>query len=151
MIMIHGGLSAKSGRTEELGYGSLTYNQPTIFFRTPSRRNLEIGYMAGRTDGKDDDGNPVDYSQYNQIVFGASQDIVLGWKDLYFTVGLGAYIKSKATNRIGSKFTFGQRAGIGTNFSGKNIEIFGRHFSNGGLTDDNSGQNFVGLSLGFDF
>ena len=59
--------------------------------------------------------------------------------------------KSESTDIISSKFTFGERLGLGTNIGVMNLEAYIRHFSNGTLTDKNSGQSFVGLSTEFKF
>ena len=71
--------------------------------------------------------------------------------DFYTTLGLGIYIKSESTNRVSSKFTFGERFGLGYRINRVNFEVYARHFSNGTLTDENSGQNFYALTLAFNF
>jgi hypothetical protein len=97
------------------------------------------------------DESKKNYSKYNSIIGGAMEEFVFGTEYLYATAGIGIYYASKTTDRIGSKFAFGERISIGTNLKAMNIEIFGRHFSNGSITKDNDGHNFVGLSLAFKF
>ncbi|NYZ67477.1 acyloxyacyl hydrolase [Endozoicomonas sp. SM1973] len=86
-------------------------------------------------------------------MFGISKDVaLLSGTNAYLTLGLGAYIKDNDTNRIGSKFTFGERLAVGYRFNnGVALELYARHFSNGSLTKENSGQNFAGLSVGYTF
>ncbi|MDE1464531.1 acyloxyacyl hydrolase [Spartinivicinus poritis] len=92
-------------------------------------------------------------SQYDLGMIGISKDVaLLSGTNTYLAVGLGIYLKEKKTNRIGSKFTFGERLALGYRFdSGIAMELYARHFSNAGITDDNSGQNFAGLSIGYTF
>ena len=170
-VMFHGGISVRSGGIEgfrevksdgsrgnykpDLGYASLTYSQPTDFFRMASRRNLELGVMAGRKHGgverSDNSVATKNYAHYNQALLGVSQDALFGRSPLYLSLGLGAYIKSKATDRISSRFTFGGRAALGTNIGAVSLEAYARHFSNGSLNESNSGQNFIGISAGMRF
>ncbi|HFE6488298.1 acyloxyacyl hydrolase [Salmonella enterica] len=73
--------------------------------------------------------------------------------DIYTGIGLGAYIKSKSRDdmRVNSAFTFGEKAFLGWNFGAFSTEAYIRHFSNGSLTDKNSGHNFVGASISYNF
>lgn len=156
-IMLHSGMSFRSNGFEKLFHASLSYSQPDTFFRLPARNNIEAGVIRGE-DWEEGEStkyfkNELNLSQYDTTILGLSKDVaVLSGTNSYLTVGLGAYIKNQTSNRIGSKFTFGQRIGVGYRFdSGLNIELFARHFSNGSLTQENSGQNFAGLSTGFSF
>lgn len=169
-IMVHGGLSIRGNGIEgyrvrsgdekdeykpNLGFGMISYSQPTEFFRLHARRSIEVGGIKGRKKGVVEHNNGTttnrDFSEFDQGIFGVSEEVVLGWQYFYLTAGIGAYIKTKRDDRISSKFTFGERAGIGTSVGPANIEAYIRHFSNGSITEKNSGQNFVGLSAGFKF
>jgi len=145
-ILISSGQSIRSGfEVEDLFTASAAYSQPSDFFRIPGRITLE----AGRFEGRDKVDN---FSQYDLNFLGISQDFqIFSIGGLYSTLGLGGYIKSETTNRISSKFTFGQKFAIGYNFGSVSLETYIRHFSNGTLTEYNSGQNFYGLSLGYNF
>lgn len=90
-------------------------------------------------------------SKYEQFILGGMEEIVLGWEQFYLGIGLEAYIKSKSTDRISSAFTFGEKVVIRSNFSTFNIEVYYRHFSNGSLTGKNTGQDFIGLAVGYKF
>ncbi|EDW5994053.1 acyloxyacyl hydrolase [Salmonella enterica subsp. salamae] len=71
----------------------------------------------------------------------------------YTGVSLGAYIKSKSHDdmRVDSAFIFGEKAFLGWNFGSFATEAYIRHFSNGALTDKNSGHNFVGAAVSYNF
>ena len=96
-------------------------------------------------------GDAQKYSQ--DIILGISEDaIVFHTQRFYIGATLGAYIKSQKTDRISSKFTFGQKFFIGLKFlQNSAMELYVRHFSNGSLTELNSGQNFMGLSYTINF
>jgi hypothetical protein len=129
---------------EGLFFFGLDYSQPDEFFRLPGRINVE--FMTQRGAGG--------LSKYNQnIIFGFSQDVITPpiWR-LYGGINLGIYIKSQQTERISSRFTFGERAFLGFRIIDACVlEFFYRHFSNGDLTDINAGQNFMGLSAMWNF
>lgn len=136
---MQGGVSLREN-LEELYILEAKYSQPSDFFKIPARKNIEFITAKGIDDLR----------KYNQdIVFGLSQEVLFLTLDkIYSGFGLGAYIKVAATDRISSKFTFGQRVFIGYRANDRiNLEMFVNHFSNGTLTSLNSGQNFVGLSL----
>ncbi|EDI7678629.1 acyloxyacyl hydrolase [Salmonella enterica] len=85
---------------------------------------------------------------------GISKDVALvHFAGIYTGIGLGAYIKSKSRDdmRVNSAFTFGEKAFLGWNFGAFSTEAYIRHFSNGSLTDKNSGHNFVGASISCNF
>jgi hypothetical protein len=137
-IAVHSGISVRN-QFESLYILGLQYSQPNEFFRLPGRLSVEILSAFGSGG----------YSEYNQpFIFGFAQDMVLPLvKPVYAGINLGIYIKSNATERISSKFTFGERAFFGVAvFGDVRIEAYARHFSNGTLTEKNGGQNFVGLA-----
>ncbi|ODS23429.1 hypothetical protein AB835_08945 [Candidatus Endobugula sertula] len=149
------GQSIRRGlNTEELFYADMTYSQPTTFFRRAARRNIELGGFKGNdcteTICSADNGYPrtANLSQYDLALFGLSGDVLLfSIGNFYTNVRLGAYIKSETTNRIRSAFTFGEKITFGYRMNRINLEFYARHFSNGTLTNENSGQNFYGLSI----
>jgi len=143
----------QSGRNymEDFFLIGFSYSQPNRFFRLPGRINVE--FMTHRGLGT--------LSRYNQdMVFGFSQDVVLPvfWRwgqhfsRMYLGINLGIYIESEITDRIGSKFTFGERAFLGYRIiDALALELYYRHFSNGDLTAINSGQDLIGLSVMWNF
>jgi len=142
-ISAHFGQSVRGGM-EELFIAELCYSQPNRFFRFPGRQNIEFLTQQGIGG----------FSDYNQaLIFGFSQDMITpGFWRMYAGINLGIYIKGKKTGRIGSEFTFGERVFLGYRVTKDYIlELYGRHFSNGGLTEKNAGQNFIGLSAARNF
>jgi hypothetical protein len=138
------GQSVWGKHKEKLFNFGFFYSQPNDFFRLPGRRNVEL--MTQRGAGK--------LSRYNNdAIFGFSQDLISPalWR-MYAGINLGIYIKSEITDRIGSRFTFGERAFIGCKIIDDYVlELYARHFSNGDLTKENGGQNFIGLSVMWNF
>ena len=122
---------------------ALQYSQSDEIFRLNGKRNFEI--ISWFTFSNNE------FSKYNQTFIGMSQDVIFNIsKNIYFGGGLGMYIKDKKTDRIGSQFTFGQSYFIGYNIKNTvELELIVRHFSNGGLTEINHGQNFIGLKMNY--
>lgn len=142
-LMIYTGQGFRSSGVEDLYTVNIQYSQPNEFFRIPGRRNIEAGVFAF---GDHESG----LDENNQFIAGVSQDIFLINSSFFYAgVGLGGYIKSKSTERISSKVTFGQKVFAGLNMNRVIVEMYLRHYSNGTLTNKNSGQNFMGLSLGY--
>jgi hypothetical protein len=143
-ISVHFGQSLWGGGIEELFNLGVCYSQPNRFFRLPGRQSVELMTQFGFGD----------YSKYNQdAIFGFAQDVMTPdfWR-LYAGYNLGIYIKTQITGRIGSRFTFGQRAFLGFRAADNlNLELFRRHFSNGDLTEQNLAQNFIGLNAAWSF
>ena len=142
-ISVHGGVSLRH-QFENLYMFEIQYSQANTFFGLDARQNLELITARGF-------GNAQKYSQ--DIILGISEDaIVFHTQRFYIGATLGAYIKSQKTDRISSKFTFGQKFFIGLKFlQNSAVELYVRHFSNGSLTELNSGQNFMGLSYTINF
>lgn len=145
-------------KLEKLYYGDITYSQPTKFFRWHARRNIELGGFVGQDCNTDkcnsSNGYPStdELSQYDLVLFGLSGDVILFViNGIYGNIRLGAYIRSRDTNRISSAFSFGERLGIGYTYDTFTYEIFYRHFSNGTLTSQNAGQDFYGITIGYNF
>lgn len=128
---------------------------PAIFFFLQARNNLELGgFKAKGSDDCSKHSGSVPCNKYNQGVLGISKDVALvHFAGIYTGIGLGAYIKSKSRDdmRVNSAFTFGEKTFLGWNFGAFSTEAYIRHFSNGSLTDKNSGHNFVGASISYNF
>lgn len=144
------GVSTRSKGFENQYHAEFIYSQPNRFFHIHGRLNLEVGWIFGF-------GNKGEINTLNLAFAGVSEDILLplfvsenGW-NLYFGVGIGAYIKTKSEARIGSNFTFGERVFVGYFYNSFNIEIFIKHFSNGTLARPNNGYNFFGITAGLIF
>lgn len=144
------GISTRSKGFENQYNAEFIYSQPNRFFRIHGRLNLEVGGIFGF-------GSKGGIDTLNLAFVGVSEDILLplfvsenSW-NLYFGVGIGAYIKSKGERRVISNFTFGERVFVGYFYDTFNIEIFIKHFSNGTLARPNNGHNFFGITAGLVF
>lgn len=133
------------GFEQDLHIATTTYSQFNSFFRLPGRRNLHLSRYQGNT-GLDGEGPEEDIA-----MFGLSQDVMIGRGEVYFLAGLGAFIGSDGTDRIGSKFVFRERLGVGVYRGYYNLELAVHHISNGSLQEPNQGENFAVLSLGYRF
>lgn len=138
-LQIAAGVSSRSDGFEDFYSFNVQYSQPNRFFRLPGRINAEVGAGFGEDD-------------YKQRIAGLSQDLLYSFNDRFYAgVGLGGYIKSKQTDRIESKYTFGERAFVGYSMEQGAVELYIRHYSNGSVTTGNAGQNFVGLAYSWHF
>ena len=142
-VSVYFGASARK-EIEDLFLVGVQYSQPNEFFRIHGRRSIEL--MTAHGIG--------DFSRYNQpLIFGLAQDVIFHlFGTMYAGINLGIYIKSNSTDRISSKFTFGEKVFLGFGLlENYRLEWYGRHFSNGTLTEQNGGQNFLGLSVIMNF
>lgn len=124
---------------DRAGMFMLQYSQPATVFRLDGRQNLHVGHVL--------DGNtPWSFA-------GASLDVILAsYRRVYAGAGIGGFIRTQETERLNSRFTFGERAFIGCRITPTfGAEVFIQHFSNGDLTDKNLGYNFLGLSGSINF
>ena len=110
--------------------------------------------------GFKDKKREINYSQYNQMLFGFSQDVlILYTENTYLGVGAGGYIKTRDERggdvtepRVQSLFAFGLSAFLGQKITDSmSLELFYKHFSNGKLERPNIGHNFVGLTITYNF
>ena len=120
-----------------------TYSQPVEIFRLPSRMNLSIVQN-------------IAYESSNGLSFigaGVSWDIaLLQYRGFYFGVGIGPYYRDNHDRWVSSRLFFGEKVFIGKDISEHwRGELFTIHFSNGDLTETNSGFNFVGLGAIYSF
>lgn len=119
------------------------YSQRGTFFKLDTRDNIEVGSFL---DFRDDTLN-------NKMIgmAGISKDLVFGNDKIYFTAGLGAYVKSD-TGQVNSIFMFGERISVGTHINDRTaVELYAMHFSNAYLREPNDGYNFIGLSISYNF
>ncbi|MDR3256487.1 MAG: acyloxyacyl hydrolase [Endomicrobium sp.] len=92
------------------------------------------------------------YENINCLSAGLSQDIIILVLKVFFVgTGLGIFIWNKKTDRVSSNFTFGEKVFVGIKCGDECVEFVGRHFSNGDLTDKNSGYNFIGVAMVHNF
>lgn len=120
-----------------------SYAQPTEFFRLPARMN--ISFVQN-----------IAYESSHGLTFvgvGLSWDVALfEWRGFYFGVGLGPYYRDNQDRWVSSRFMFGEKVFLGKNFYNHwRGEIFTQHFSNGDITDINTGFNFAGIGINYSF
>ena len=120
-----------------------TYSQPVEIFRLPSRINLSFVQN-------------IAYESSHGLSFigaGVSWDIaLLQYRGFYFGVGIGPYSRDNRDRWVSSRLFFGEKVFVGKNITDRwRGELFTIHFSNGDLTDINSGFNFVGVGANYSF
>ena len=121
----------------------LTYAQPMEIMRLPARINISLVQN-------------IAYESSNGLSFigtGVSWDISLvDWRGFYFGVGIGPYYRDNHDRWVSSRLISGEKVFLGKNISDNwRGEFFTIHFSNGDLTDINTGFNFVGLGINYSF
>ena len=128
--------------------GTITYSQPTTFFRIPARRNLNISMTAGF--GKK---NGWDWEDYTVPMGYLTEDIALfRYKFLYMGAGAGVGLQSKENERLGAKLLFEFKVTIGFNITDTwGTEIFIQHFSNANTATENHSYAFYGIGLTHNF
>lgn len=128
--------------------GTITYSQPTTFFRIPARRNLNISETLGLGSK-----NGWDWTDYTIPIGYATEDIALfRYKRLYMGVGAGVGLQVKENKRLGAKLLFQFKVTIGVNITQEwATELFIQHFSNANTAEDNHSYAFYGLGLTHNF
>lgn len=128
--------------------GTITYSQPTTFFRIPARRNLNISETLGLGSK-----NGWDWTDYTIPIGYATEDIALfRYKRLYMGVGAGVGLQVKENKRLGAKLLFQFKVTIGVNITREwATELFIQHFSNANTAEDNHSYAFYGLGLTHNF
>jgi len=128
--------------------GTITYSQPTTFFRIPARRSLNISETLGLGSK-----NGWDWTDYTIPIGYATEDIALfRYKRLYMGVGAGVGLQVKENKRLGAKLLFQFKVTIGVNITREwATELFIQHFSNANTAEDNHSYAFYGLGLTHNF
>ena len=128
--------------------GTLTYSQPTTFFRIPARRSLNLSQTVGLHEKYgwhwEDYSIPIGY---------LTEDIALfRYKRIYMGAGAGAGLQVKENERLSAKLVFQFKVTFGCNISKEwATEIFIQHFSNANTGDKNYSYAFYGLGLTHNF
>ena len=128
--------------------GTITYSQPTTFFRIPARRNLNISETLGLGSK-----NGWDWTDYTIPIGYATEDIALfRYKRLYMGVGAGVGLQVKENKRLGAKLLFQFKVTIGVNITPEwATELFIQHFFFFFTAEDNHSYAFYGLGLTHNF
>ena len=145
-ITLQGGFDIQgSGMNTEVSHSGFKYSQKGNFFRINTRDNIEVATLFDFRDNS----HRLNHKAIGAL--GMSRELVFGNDNVYFTVGLGAYIKT-GRGQIGSNFMFGERIAVGKHINDAfAIELYAAHFSNGYLKTPNNGYNFIGLALTYNF
>lgn len=128
--------------------GTITYSQPTTFFRIPARKSLNISQTLGL-----DEKYGWKWQNYTIPIGYITEDIALfRYKRLYMGTGAGVGLQAKENKRLGAKLVFQFKVTFGINISKEwATEIFIQHFSNANTADDNHSYAFYGIGLTHNF
>lgn len=121
----------------------VSYAQPMQILRMPSRMNISVVQNIAYESSKG----------LSFIGVGASWDIaLLQYRGFYMGIGIGPYYRDNRDRWVSSRLMFGEKVFLGKNISDNwRAELFTIHFSNGDLTETNSGFNFVGIGINYSF
>ena len=128
--------------------GTITYSQPTTFFRIPARRNLNISMTLGL-----DEKNGWKWQDYTIPMGYVTEDIALfRYNRFYMGTGAGVGLQAKENARLGAKLLFEFKVTFGFNISKEwATELFIQHFSNANTAEENNSYAFYGLGLTHNF
>lgn len=128
--------------------GTITYSQPTTFFRIPARRNLNISGTLGLGEK-----NGWKWQDYTIPIGYFTEDIALVRYDrFYMGMGAGVGLQVKENERLGAKLLFQFKVTFGFNITREwATELFIQHFSNANTADENNSYAFYGIGLTHNF
>ena len=128
--------------------GTLTYSQPTTFFRIPARRNLNLSVTLGLGEK-----NGWQWQDYSIPIAYVTEDIALfRYKKLYMGAGAGVGLQVKENKRLGAKLVFQFKVTLGYNITKEwATELFIQHFSNANTAEENHSYAFYGLGITHNF
>lgn len=128
--------------------GTITYSQPTTFFRIPARRNLNISGVIGFGEK-----NGWKWDHYSTPMGYLTEDIaLLRYHAFYIGTGAGVGLQAQENKRLGAKLIFQFKITFGLNITREwATEFFIQHFSNANTAIDNHSYAFYGLGLTHNF
>ena len=128
--------------------GTITYSQPTTFFRVPARRSINISQTIGFAKRYG-----WDWPAYTIPMIYITEDIALFKVDnIYGGMGAGAGLQAKENERLGAKLLFQFKVMFGYNFNDKwSGEFFIQHFSNANTAEENNSYAFYGLGFTYNY
>ena len=128
--------------------GTISYSQPTTFFRIPARRSFNLGGVIGFGEK-----NGWKWQDYGTPMVYLTEDIALfRYNDLYMGLGAGAGLQARENARLGAKLLFEAKVTLGYNITERwATELFIQHFSNANTADENNSYAFYGLGLTHNF
>ena len=128
--------------------GTLTYSQPTSFFRVPARRSLHISETLGFHEKYG-----WKWQDYTIPMAYLTEDIALfRYHKLYAGIGAGAGLQAQENERLGAKLLFQFKVTFGYNFNKKWAgEFFIQHFSNANTAEENNSYAFYGFGFTYNY
>ena len=128
--------------------GTITYSQPTTFFRIPARRSLNISETLGLGEK-----NGWKWQDYTIPMAYITEDIALfRFERLYGGVGAGVGLQAKENKRLGAKLLFQFKVTLGYNITKRwTSEFFIQHFSNANTATENNSYAFYGLGFTYSY
>lgn len=128
--------------------GTITYSQPTSFFRIPARRNLNISMTLGLGEK-----NGWKWQDYTIPIGYVTEDIALfRYKRIYMGTGAGVGLQAKENARLGAKLVFQFKVMFGYNINKEwATELFIQHFSNANTAEENNSYAFYGIGITHNF
>lgn len=128
--------------------GTITYSQPTSFFRVPARRSINISETLGLHEK-----NGWKWQDYTIPMAYITEDIALFRIDRFYGgVGAGAGLQAQENERLGAKLVFQFKVSFGYNFNKKWAgEFYIQHFSNANTATENNSYAFYGLGFTYNY
>lgn len=128
--------------------GTITYSQPTTFFRIPARRSINVSETVGFGEK-----NGWKWQDYTIPMIYLTEDIALfKYQRIYMGMGAGAGLQAHENKRLGAKLIFQFKVTFGYNFNKRWAgEFFIQHFSNANTAEDNHSYAFYGLGFTYNY
>lgn len=128
--------------------GTITYSQPTTFFRVPARRSINISETLGLGEK-----NGWKWQDYTIPMAYLTEDIALfRYRRLYAGLGAGMGLQAQENERLGAKLIFQFKVTFGYNINKRlATELFIQHFSNANTADENNSYAFYGVGVTYNY
>ena len=128
--------------------GTITYSQPTTFFRVPARRSINISETLGFHEKYG-----WKWQDYTIPMAYLTEDIALfRYKRLYGGLGAGAGLQAQENERLGAKLIFEFKVTLGYNINKQwATEFFIQHFSNANTAEENNSYAFYGVGFTYNY
>lgn len=124
------------GRSKDHTFYALSYHTPALLGSLPLRSTF-TAYL---------NDHPI--KEYRSFGVGWLPAVILHTDPVYFTAGLGPFIKNRKTVAQGGYFALNMQAGIGISMTPVAIEFFVRHISNCYTARPNKAGDLIGVSIG---
>lgn len=127
---------------------TITYSQPTTFFRVSARRSINISETLGL-----DEKYGWKWQDYTIPIIYLTEDILLvDCNDFYVATGAGLGLQAQENERLGAKLIFQFKITFGYHINERwSTEFFVQHFSNANTADENHSYAFYGLGFTYNY